>query len=120
MSEAFLKSLKWCVMALAIIAGASAFMSANETGNVMPWLMVVIGFGVVYIMSCVWSEFRGKILLSSFAVFIALTILSNYIADFLYIFLDVNLLSMSSHLTWGMTMLLGIPIMAVVFNFIED
>lgn len=115
-----LKALKWYLMAVAIIVGSSAFMAANETEDVMPWIMVVLGFGVVYIMSYVWNEFRGKILLISFATFITLTVLSSYTVDFFYIFLDVDMSSVSSYLTWGMTMLLGIPVMAVAFKFMKD
>ncbi|MCK5374949.1 MAG: hypothetical protein KAJ40_06670 [Alphaproteobacteria bacterium] len=120
MSAAILKALKWYLMAIAIIVGASAFTAANETGDILPWIVVVIGFGSVYIMSYVWSKFRGKILLISFIVFVALTVLSSYTVYFFYIFFEVNLLSVSSYLIWSMTMLLGIPVMAGTFKYIDD
>jgi len=120
MSEAFLKSLKWYVMALAGIIGASAFMMANESGSVLPWIIVVFGFGVVYIMSYIWTEFRGKFLVISALVFIALTFVSSYAATALYVFAGLDFMGYSDYFMWGLTMLLGVPIMTVVFRFISE
>ena len=121
MSESILKAIKWYIMALAGICGCSAFLAANKTGEVLPWIVVVLGFGVVYIMSYFWREFRGKLLLVSFLIFLGLTFLSSYTADFFYVFLGIEMFqSYSDYFMWGVTMLLGIPLMALAFNYISD
>ncbi|MCK5385016.1 MAG: hypothetical protein KAJ29_05515 [Alphaproteobacteria bacterium] len=120
MSEAILKALKWYVMALAGIVGASAFLMINKSGAVLPWIFVVLGFGVVYIMSYFWNEFRGKILIASFVVFLSLTVASSYTADVLYVFFDIDMLSYSKYFMWALTMLIGIPLMTLVFRYIRD
>ncbi len=120
MSDAFLKALKWYVMALSGVIGASAFLMANRTGSVLPWIIVVLGFGVVYIMSYFWREFRGKTLLVSSLVFIGLTFASGYSAVILFVFTGVDLMDYSQYFMWGLTMLLGIPLMTLAFYFIPD
>ncbi len=120
MAESFLKALKWYIMALAGVIGASAFMSANTTNNILPWIVVVLGFGVVYIMSYFWREFRGNILVVSFLVFIGLTFASRYAAAALYIIAGLDFTGYSDYFMWGFTMLLGIPLMSLAFRYISE
>lgn len=120
MVESFLKALKWYFLALSGIVGSSAFLIANRTGAVFPWIVFVLGFGLIYILSFFWTEFRGKILLVSTLVFLGLTFASSYTADVLYVFLDINLLDYSQYFMWGFTMLLGIPLMTLAFHYIEE
>jgi hypothetical protein len=120
MAESFLKALKWYIMALAGIFGASAFLMANRGGSVLPWIFVVFGFGIVYIMSYFWREFRGKILVISALVFIGLTYISTYSAVTLLVFTDLDFTGYSQYFMWGLTMLLGVPIMTLAFRYISE
>jgi len=114
-----LKSLKWYIMALSGIFGASAFLEVNRTGSILPWIVVVFGFGVVYIMSYFWREFRGKLLVISALVFIGLTFISTYSAVTLLVFTGLNFMGYSQYFMWGVTMLLGIPLMTLAFRYIN-
>ena len=120
MASAILKALRWYMLVLGAIVGASAFMISNKTGAVLPMILVVLGFGVVYIMSYFWKEFRGKVMLYSFAVFLALTFASPYAPILLYYGLGINIVSYSIYFVWALTVgVLGIPVMSVVFKYNE-
>ncbi len=107
-------------MSLSGIVGASAFLEVNRTGSILPWIVVVFGFGIVYIMSYFWREFRGKILVISFLVFIGLTFISSYAAVTLLVFTGLNFMGYSQYFMWGLTMVLGIPLMTLAFRYISD
>ncbi len=120
MADSFLKALKWYIMALAGICGSSAFLMAERGDSILPYIFVVFGFGVVYIMSYFWREFRGKILVISALVFIALTMASTYTAATLIVFAGLDFMGYSQYFMWGLTMLLGIPLMTLAFRFIPE
>lgn len=121
MSDAFLNALKWYVLVFCAIVGASAFIIADETNSVKPIMLGVLGFGVVYIMSYFWTEFRGKLLFSSMMVFLCISFIAPWFWDMLYVIFawDVDG-KLDPYQTWAMVMaLFGIPIMTAVFYFLD-
>ncbi|PCJ02699.1 MAG: hypothetical protein COB14_01695 [Alphaproteobacteria bacterium] len=117
MSEAFLKALKWYILVGCAIIGTSAFIISDNTGSTKPMIIGVLGYGVVYIMSYFWKEFRQKLLLYSIIVFLALSFLSPKIPIWMYIFFNYNPASFDPYFTWAATVgVLGIPIMTFIFK----
>ncbi|MGH1377487.1 MAG: hypothetical protein ACRBB3_01575 [Alphaproteobacteria bacterium] len=117
MSEAFLKALKWYILVGSAIVGTSAFIIANNSNSVRPVLIGVISYGVVYIMSYFWKEFRDKLLLYSIIVFLVLSFFSAKVPVFLYILFGFPMSLFDPHYTWaGTVAVLGIPIMTYIFN----
>ena len=123
MSEAFLKSLKWYFLCLAVIVGATAFIISNNTGSVKPIMLGILGFGVAYIMSYFWNEFREKVLFLSIVTFIGLSYFSTFVPDTLYILFGYKmgpLYGYTEYYLWAGTVgLLGVPVMTAVFYFYD-
>lgn len=120
MSEAIVRALKWYLLALSIIIGASAFLIVNFRGTHLPWLAVVGGFGAAYVMSVFWRGFRGKTLFVSAVVFVAMTVLSLFSKDILYVAFDISMIGYSPYFMWGLTMaVVGVPLMCLVFYFVD-
>ncbi len=116
MSDAFLKAVKWYVLVACAIIGTSAFMIADQSGSVKPVIIGIVTYGVVYIMSYFWTEFRGKLLLASIVVFVLLTFASPYVPLVMYILFAIPPELFDPYYTWGVTVgALGIPIMVLVF-----
>lgn len=117
MAEAFLKALKWYILVGCAIIGTSAFIISDNTGSVRPVLIGILSYGVVYIMSFFWKEFRRKLLLYSIVVFLALSFLSPKMPIIMYILFNYNPASFDPYYTWGATVgILGIPIMMFIFK----
>lgn len=116
MSEAFLKALKWFVLVGFVIAGTAAFQISGETGSNKPIILGVLSYGVVYIMSYFWNEFRGKTLLWSMIIFFVLTFASSYTPDAMFVLFDLDQGYFEKYYTWvGTVGVLGVPAMALVF-----
>ncbi|PCI57038.1 MAG: hypothetical protein COB36_01860 [Alphaproteobacteria bacterium] len=117
MSEAFLKALKWYILVGCAIIGTSAFIISENSGSVRPILIGVLSYGVVYIMSFFWKEFRRKLLLLSIIVFLVLSFLSPKIPIWAYILFNYNPAAFDPYVTWAATVgILGIPIMMFIFK----
>lgn len=117
MSEAFLKALKWYILVGCAIIGTSAFIIADNSGSVRPVIIGVICYGVVYIMSYFWREFRDKLLLYSIVVFLSLSFFSAKVPVVLYILFGFPMTLFDPHYTWAGTVgVLGIPIMTYIFK----
>ena len=120
MSEAFLKALKWYIIALAAIVGTSAFIIASNSGSVKPVMLGVFGYGVVYGMSMYWKDLSKKLLLASLIVFLSISFVSSKIPIVVYILLGYNLTAVDPYNMWGLAMAaIGIPIMTAVFYFYD-
>ncbi|MGH1376339.1 MAG: hypothetical protein ACRBCK_08325 [Alphaproteobacteria bacterium] len=117
MSEAFLKAVKWYVLVACAITGTSAFIIADKSGSVKPVIFGVVTYGIVYIMSYFWTEFRGKLLLFSILVFIVLTFASSYVPIAMYVLFAMPPELFDPYYTWGATVgVLGVPAMTLVFH----
>ncbi|MGN7438712.1 MAG: hypothetical protein ACTHOO_08720 [Alcanivorax sp.] len=123
MSEAFLKALKWYILCLSVIVGAAAFIISNNTGSIKPVMIGILGFGVAYIMSYFWTEFREKVLFLSIVTFIVLSFISPYVPDAIYILFGHRmgpLYGFTEYYIWaGIVGALGIPTMTAVFYFYD-
>lgn len=122
MSETLLKSFKWCVLCLAMIMGTTAFMIASDTGSPKPVMLGVLSYGLVYIMTTFWKEFRGKLLLLSVSIFLALSFAVPYIATAAYILFGYalppieTLSTIEQFYLWAGTVIsLGWPLIFIVF-----
>lgn len=116
MSEAFLKACKWLVLVECAIAGTAAFIISDATGSIAPIMIGVLTYGVVYIMSYFWKEFRDKLLLISIGLFLGLTFASTYVPEAMYVFLGWPMEGYNEFYVWGVTVgLVGLPIMTLVF-----
>lgn len=116
MSESLLQAMKWYVLVFFTIIGTSAFIISDKSGSVKPIMVGIISYGIVYIMSYFWREFRRKILLYSILIFMALTIASAYVPMMAYLLLNVDPNWFDTYYTWAGTMLIGIPAMVFVFH----
>lgn len=122
MSEAFLKAVRWYMIAACVIIGTSCFILAEKYDTIKPVGISILAYGMVYIMTAFWKDVRGKLLAANIAVFFGLTLLCNYIYTIIYILFglqptELGMLS-SPYLMWAAVVgVLGIPIMAVVFFF---
>jgi len=115
MYAAFLKSLRWYIMVVFVIIGTAALIIADERDTVRPVIIAVFSYGVVYIMSVFWKEFRDKILFYSAAVFLALTFLSKFTPIALYILFGYAPETINQYYAWAGTVALGMPMMTIVF-----
>lgn len=116
MSEAFLKAFRWLILAECVVIGTTAFIISNDRDTVAPIIVGVLAYGVVYIMSYFWREFREKILLASFFVFLVLTFASAYVPDVLFVLLGLPRGGYNEFILWGSTVgVLGVPIMTLIF-----
>ncbi len=116
MSEAFLKACKWLVLVECAIAGTTAFIISDATGSIAPIMIGVLTYGVVYVMSYFWKEFRDKLLLISIGLFLALTYASQYVPVLLYVLFGWSLIGYNEFLVWAVTVgTVGLPVMTLVF-----
>lgn len=112
MSEAILSAFKWCVLAFCAVVGTSALIISDKTGSTKPIMITVLTYGIIYIMSYFWREFRGKLMLMGFGVFLVLTIIAPYLPLLLGFEGDY----FDPFYVWGGTVLLfGFPAMFFVF-----
>ena len=117
MAEALLKAIKWFILVGSAIIGTSAFIIADNTGSVRPILIGILSYGVVYIMSYFWKEFRRKLLLYSIIVFLALSFLSPKMPLIIYILFGYDQYAYDPYYMWAATVgILGIPIMMFIFK----
>ncbi|PCK00449.1 MAG: hypothetical protein COA45_01330 [Zetaproteobacteria bacterium] len=117
MAEALLKAIKWYILVGCGIIGTSAFIISENSGSIRPVLVGVLCYGIVYIMSHFWKEFRRKLLLYSIIVFLALSFLAPQVPIYMYIFFAINPAWFDPYYTWGATVgILGIPIMTFIFK----
>ncbi len=116
MSEAILKSLKWFALVAFVIFGVSCFMWAEEFDTVKTTLPGILSFGVVYIMSSFWKEFRGKLLMFSVVVFLGLSVFARYIPFLVFYFFDNDVRHVGEFWTWVATVSAGVPIMTYLFH----
>lgn len=116
MSEAFLKACKWLVLVECVVAGSTAFIISDATGSIAPIMIGILTYGVVYIMSYFWKEFRDKLLLISIGLFLVLTYASLYIPELLYIAFGWPLVGYNEFIIWGATVgIVGFPFMMIAF-----
>lgn len=123
MSEAFLKALKWYILVLFAIIGTSAFIIMDESGSIRPLMVGILSYGIVYIMSYFWKEFRRKLLFLSIMVFLGLTGVAAYMPDILYVLFGVDPLtynlqgdSYDVYYLWAGTLIIGILPMTFIFH----
>jgi len=120
MAENFLQALKWYMVALSVVVGTSAFIISEQTGSMKPLMAGVLGYGVAYVMSSFWKDFRNKLLMGAILVFVVLSLFSPYATDVLYIVLGLNL-HMDPYVTWAFVeAVFGIPLMMIVFHYYSD
>ena len=116
LSEAFLKALRWYIIAGSAVIGTSAFIIADNTGSVKPVMIGVLAYGVVYMTSYFWEEFRGKLLLLGILVFLAISFASPAVPYLLSGLSGHDPLSWDPYYIWGGAMAaFGIPAMTFVF-----
>lgn len=119
MSEAFLLALKWYMIALGIIIGFSAFIISQKINSMDPIIIGILGVGSSYIMASIWRDFRDKLLFVSGAAFVALSLLApemEYVIFFLFDYAE----PINPYILWALvTGALGIPIMTIVFKFMN-
>jgi len=116
MSENFLQAMKWYVLVFFTIVGTSAFIISDKTGSMHPVSIGIFAFGVVYIMSYFWKEFRRKVLMLSIIIFLGLTLASPYTPTVGFILFGMDPNWFDVYYTWAGTMLFGIPMMMWVFH----
>lgn len=116
MTEAFMKSLKWYFLTLALILGSTCLMISQETGSVRPIIVAVFGYGTAYVMASFWKDFRGRLLFVSLLVFLMISIISAYMPMILYVLFNIDA-EINKYLLWALcTGGLGVPIMTLVFR----
>lgn len=116
MSEAFLKAVKWFVLVECVVAGSTAFIISNKMGSIAPIMIGILAYGVVYVMSYFWKEFRDKLLLISIVLFLGLTYASQYVPAALYIAFGWPMVGYNEFVVWGATVgIIGLPIMTIAF-----
>lgn len=124
MSDAFLKALRWYMIAVCVVIGTACFIWAEQYDTIKPVGVSILAYGMVYIMTAFWKDVRGKLLAANIAVFFGLTLLSHHMYEILYILFglqksDLGYLA-DPQIMWGAVEgVLGIPIMAVVFYFYD-
>lgn len=116
MAESFLKSLKWMIVSWSVVVGTMALIISEQTNSIKPTILCVLGYGMAYIMMAFWKTLRGKILFMSISVFLALTVLANYLT-YIIAFLFGIALIIHPGISWALVMLFpGIPMMMYVFR----
>lgn len=116
MSEAFLKAVKWLVLVQCAIAGTTAFIISNANGSIAPIMVGILSYGVVYVMSYFWKEFRDKLLLISIGLFLALTYASKFVPEAMFVLLGWPMEGYNEFINWAVTVgLFGVPIMTLAF-----
>lgn len=117
MPESLLKALKWYILVGCAIVGTSAFIISDNSKSVKPIIIGILSYGVVYIMSYFWKEFRRKLLLYSIIVFLALSFLSPKMPLILYILFGYDRYGYDPYYMWAATVGgFGIPIMTLIFR----
>ena len=119
-SESFLKALRWLVLAQCAVIGTSAFIIADQTGSVRPVMIGVVTYGVIYVMSYFWKDFRKKILLYSIIVFLILSLVSPYIPMVLFVLFGTDMNGYDPFYLWAATVaVIGLPVMTLVFKYLD-
>jgi len=119
MGNAFVKSLKWCLLIVFTIGG---IYGVSETGRLedVPYLMIsLLCFGSVYMLFRTWSELSGKIMVYSLCVVVGLGFLAQeeYVPYWIFNYGDIDITAMMGFFrVWAaLTATVGLVIMAVVF-----
>ena len=116
-SEAFLNGLRWYAIAGSAVVGTSAFIISDNTGSIKPFMLGVLAYGVVYMVSYFWEAFRQKILLISIIVFLVISFSSSTVVSILSLFSGHDPASYDPYIAWLMSMgVFGIPVMTFVFR----
>jgi len=116
MSEAFLKAVKWLVLVECVVVGSAGFIISNATGSIAPIMIGILAYGVVYVMSFFWKEFRDKLLLISIILFLVLSYASNYVPEMLYVAFGWPMEGYNEFYLWGTTVgIIGVPFMTLAF-----
>lgn len=117
MSELFLKSLRWAIMALCVVIGLSAFIIADGSGSPKPIMIAIVSFGLIYIMSAYWKDLKEKTLFWGIIIFLALSAVSPYVPTGLFILFGWDTAYFNPFYVWGATVAIaGIPMMMYVFK----
>ena len=116
-SDSFLKALKWLVLAEAAVIGTTCFIWTNEhkTGE---WVLLgVLSYGLMYVMSYFWKDFRDKLLLWSIGVFLVLSFATPYVPAAIFVISGYRYFDADPNLIWGLTVgILGVPVMMMIFK----
>ncbi|MCB1782750.1 MAG: hypothetical protein KDI13_02030 [Alphaproteobacteria bacterium] len=120
MSELFLKSLKWYVLALCVVIGTSAFSIADEMKSIKPVIIGIFSYGLAYILSAFWKDFKNRLLLAAIVVFFGIAIITPYLKVIIYILTgwtwDIN-----PYALWAVaTGVIGVPVMMFVCRRFDD
>ncbi len=121
MSEALLKAFRWWILAMCAVVGTSAFIISDATNSTKPVIIGILSYGLIYIMSLFWKEFRERVLIMSIAVFLLLSFLSPYVPDAMYVLFGYPQRLFDPYYCWaGLVTAFGIPIMSLVFLKYDD
>ncbi len=141
-SEAFLKAVRWLILAELVVFGTWSFIKTNyehkfiDAGRLFPsdkisntdefvswssqgvWTFVTIFcYGMIFILGHFWKDFDRKVLLISVGVFVALSILSSYAPEALYVLFGFALNAFHPLFLWVAIMpVLGVPIMTLIYK----
>lgn len=79
MYESFTKALRWVLAVLTVVLGLYGFYWAEQTEDVKPLAISLVGFGMTYLMSGVWKDVPGNLSVSGSVLVLVLAYLSQNI-----------------------------------------
>ena len=119
MSDAFIKSLKWCLLMVFAIGGVYGFSEAGRLEDARYIMISVLSFGAVYMLFQTWSELPGKIMVYSLCIVLGLGVLAQdqYAPFLLYYYTDFDVTEMMGFFrVWtALVVSVGLFLMMLVF-----
>jgi len=113
MVQLFINTLKWVTSTSFFILGVYCLRLATDEGTIKPIILVIFSFGIVYWMSHSTYEASKKVFLTGLALVLAVGLATRFYIWPLLLSYDWDI---GYYMSWGLsTIVLGIPIMGVVF-----
>lgn len=119
MGDAFIKSLKWCLLIVFAIGGVYGFSEAGRLEDARYIMISVLSFGMVYMLFRTWSELSGKIMVYSLCIVAGLCFVSQeqYAPFWFYYYTDFDVTEIMGFFRVWATLVVtaGLLMMTAVF-----
>jgi hypothetical protein len=118
MNSPIFKALKWYIIVCFIICGFYCIFLSQQYDSVRPVMPAVLCFGMAYIVSFSWREFRKKVLFHSVASVIAAAFVARFGWVYLYMLTGIDaIITMNGFMLWAILVLVAcVPFMAYIFH----
>lgn len=120
MQELFLKTVRWLIVVLFIIAGIGALNLADQSNSIKPVLPGLLCLGMAFVLGTAWKDLRRKILFITLALTVMLGFAAKSFESILYV-LTGDVYIVNFFVGWAaLCTVIGFPLMMLIFHKFSD